>query len=139
MLIGFKHLHSTLAMAVFFGLLLSILFAILNKNVQPGTRKVAKITMILFHVQLLLGLALYFMSDWGLSSLTSGGAMGDSLRRLYAVEHPLVGIIGATLVTIGHAKLKKGTTAKPILIFYTIALLLVLARIPWSTWSWFAS
>ena len=62
----------------------------------------------------------------------------DSAARLLAVEHPFVGILAVVFITIGYSKHKKKLTSKPklktIAIFYTIALLLVLSRIPWSTW-----
>lgn len=136
---GLIHLHSTLAIAVIIALLLTILLAVIKKPVTPGNRKLAKISMILLHTQILLGLILYFISDKGFSNFSSE-AMGDSISRLYILEHPLMGILAAVLVTVGHAQLKRAkdfVAAKPILIFYTLGLVLVLSRVPWSTWSWF--
>lgn len=136
---GLLHLHSTLAVAVLIGLLLTIIFAVVNKPITDTTRKVAKISMILLHTQFLVGLILYFVSPRGFASF-SGEAMGDSLLRLYILEHPFVGLLAVALVTVGHAKLKRAANeaaAKPILIFYTLGLLLILSRVPWHTWSWF--
>mgnify|MGYP003477552217 FL=1 len=131
------HLHSTLAIAVILGLLVTILMAAFQKPLTDLTRKVAKISMIIFHTQFLVGLVMYFVSSKGFSNISSE-MMSDSFSRLYAIEHPLVAIIALVLVTIGHAKLKRADAnsgAKPLLIFYTLGLLLVLSRIPWSTWS----
>jgi hypothetical protein len=54
------------------------------------------------------------------------------------VEHPLVNIIAIAFITIGYSKHKKKLTSKaklkPIAIFYTLALVLFLSRIPWSAW-----
>ena len=50
--------------------------------------------MILAHIQLLVGIVLYFLSPLGFSNL-SGEAMGDSMSRLYALEHPLINILAS--------------------------------------------
>jgi len=67
-----------------------------------------------------------------------GDIMKDSVNRLYLVEHPIINIIAVALITIGYSKHKKKLTSstklKTIAIFYTIALVLFLSRIPWSTW-----
>jgi len=51
-------------------------------------------------------------------------------------------IIAIVLITIGYSKAKKIENAKKanqtVVIFYIIGLILILARIPWSTWSLFA-
>ena len=136
---GLIHLHSTLAIAVLVGLLVTILMALFQKPLTATTRKVAKIAMILFHTQFLVGLILYFVSPRGSVAL-SAEAISIPSVRLYIVEHPLMALIALVLVTIGHAKMKRATGdlgAKPLLIFYSLGLLLVLSRIPWSTWSLF--
>lgn len=67
-----------------------------------------------------------------------GGVMKDAVNRLYLVEHPTINILAVALITIGYSKHKKkltsGAKLKKIAIFYTIALVLILSRIPWSTW-----
>ena len=61
--------------------------------------------------------------------------MKDALYRFFTVEHSLMMTIAMVLITIGHAKSKKkeNDTAKfkTIAVFYTIALVLILAAIPW--------
>jgi ABC-type spermidine/putrescine transport system permease subunit II len=134
---GLMHLHSTLAIAVILGLLVTILMALFQKPLTDLTRKVAKISMILFHTQFLVGLVMYFVSPRGFYAL-SIEMLSISSSRLYAIEHPLVAFIALVLITIGHAKMKRANAdlgAKPLLIFYSLGLLLVLSRIPWSTWS----
>ena len=58
--------------------------------------------------------------------------------RLLALEHPVMMIIAITLITIGWSKHKKKTTStakfKTFAIFYGLALLLILSRIPWTNW-----
>ena len=67
-----------------------------------------------------------------------GEVMGNDTTRLYLVEHPLMMIIAIALITIGYSKHKKKLTSKPkfkmLAIFYGIAFLVVLSRIPWSAW-----
>lgn len=90
--------------------------------------------LILSHMQLLLGLILYFVSPLGFGSL---GNM-EKTFRLTSLEHPLINIIALALITIGWSKHKKEESNngkfKKIGIFYTIGLLLILSRIPWSSW-----
>ena len=82
---------------------------------------------------------MYFVSPLGLNAIKENGMGGlTSIARQLAVEHPFVGILGVILITIGFSKHKKKLTAtnkfKTISIFYLLALLLFLSRIPWSTW-----
>jgi len=106
-----------------------------NKEFTPKDRKIALFGLIATHIQLVLGLILYFVSPLGLASL---GQMSDKGLRLTSLEHPLVNIIAITLITIGWIKHKKAVTNeakfKSIAIFYGLGLLLILSRIPWSLW-----
>jgi len=58
--------------------------------------------------------------------------------RLLAVEHPTMMILAIVFITIGFSKHKKKTTDeskfKTILFWYSLALLFILVRIPWSQW-----
>lgn len=91
--------------------------------------------LIVSHLQLLLGLILYFVSPLGLES---AGEMGNSALRLTAIEHPLMNVIAIVLITIGWSKHKKEESNngkfKKIALFYTLGLILILSRIPWSSW-----
>lgn len=96
-------------------------------------------TLIICHIQLLLGLLLYFISPSGISALTEFGMGGlTPAARLLALEHPLTNIIAIVLITIGWSRHKKFLDGKPkfksIAIFYGLGLLLILSRIPWSQW-----
>ena len=102
--------------------------------------RISLFTLIVPHIQLLMGLLLYFVSPrlQLFSELGMGGVMKDAVNRLYLVEHPLVNIIAVALITIGYSKHKKKLTSnaklKIIAIFYSLALVLFLSRIPWSSW-----
>jgi cytochrome bd-type quinol oxidase subunit 2 len=110
-----------------------------DKEYEAKDFRISLFALIVSHIQLLIGLVLYFVSPrFELWSQLGGEVMKNSLARLYLVEHPLVNIIAVALITIGYSKHKKKLTSpaklKTIAIFYTIALLLLLSRIPWSTW-----
>ncbi|GER58826.1 hypothetical protein [Patiriisocius marinus] len=97
--------------------------------------------LIVTHIQLLIGLILYFVSPLGFQSIKNNGmavVMKDSLLRLYAVEHITVMILAIVFITVGYSKHKKKLTSQPkfktLAIFYTIALVLLLSRIPWAQW-----
>ncbi|BCY27698.1 hypothetical protein [Flavobacterium okayamense] len=91
--------------------------------------------LIVSHLQLLLGIIIYFISPLGLKSM---GQMSDSALRLTSLEHPLINIIAIVLITIGWSKHKKEESNngkfKKIAVFYTLGLILILSRLPWSNW-----
>jgi hypothetical protein len=98
-------------------------------------RKPSLFFMISCDTMLLLGLILYFGNGWS-SLLTAEGTMKEAGIRYFAVEHLTVMLIALVLVHIGYAKVKRGigqvATHKTALIFYGIALLLMLSRIPFA-------
>lgn len=113
----------------------SILGLVGKKEFTAKDRKIALFGLIGTHTQLLIGLILYFVSPLGMASL---GQMADKTVRLTSLEHPLINIIAITLITIGWSKHKKLTTSeskfKTFTVFYSLGLLLILSRIPWSLW-----
>ncbi len=106
-----------------------------KKEFIPKDRAIALFGLIAAHVQLLIGLLLYFVSPLGKASF---GEMKDASLRLTSLEHPLINIIAIALITVGWSKHKKATTSeakfKAISVFYGLGLLLILVRIPWSLW-----
>jgi uncharacterized protein YacL len=138
---GLKHLHSYLAYLLLAALVFSIIYVIIQfVGKKSFTEKVRKVTLIGFiatHLQLLIGLVLYFISPVGLSNF-SGEAMSESLSRLYILEHPLTMLIAIVLVSVGYIKAKKpGDDARrfrTVIIYYGLGLILMLSRIPWSAW-----
>ncbi len=134
-----QQFHSGLAYLV----LLLLVVAILNslrgmsskKEFTSSDRKIALFALIVSHIQLVIGLILYFVSPVGKAAL---GMMSDSNLRLTALEHPLINIIAIVLITIGWSKHKKAilSTAKfkAIAVFFGLGFVLILSRIPWSLW-----
>lgn len=101
--------------------------------------RISLFTLILSHLQLLVGLALYFLSPNGLQAISRLGMGGmNAEARLLALEHPLINIVAVVLITIGwsrHKKFMEGDKKfRAISIFYGLGLLLLLSRIPWGTW-----
>ena len=111
-----------------------------KKEYGANDFRIALFALIVSHIQFLIGLVLYFVAPYfqAFSETGMGGVMKDSTLRLYLVEHPLIMLIALILITIGYSKHKKKLTSRPkfkfLSIFYTIALILVLSRIPWSAW-----
>ena len=143
MYIGLKHLHSFLPY-----LLLSVLLFAFVKSViaylrkhphTEGHRKNGLILLILAHIQFLIGGVLYFVSPMSTSGLNDIGlAMKDSTLRLYTLEHPLMMILAIVLITTAYSKSKKDISShlkhKIKSIYFGLALVLILSRIPWSAW-----
>jgi hypothetical protein len=136
-----QNIHSYFAYLVLFALLVGTFSAFFgysgNRPFQDRDRKVALIGLIASHIQLLLGLILYFVSPLGASNL-SGPTMKDSGSRLYALEHPLINILAIVLITVGYSRAKRLKIDRKrfssIFIMYGLGLILILSRIPWSAW-----
>jgi hypothetical protein len=139
-----KTLHSYWAYLVLIVLIIATITAIIktvgDKEYEANDFRRSLFTLIVSHIQLLIGLVLYFVSPrlQMFSELGMGGVMKDAVNRLYLVEHPFINIVAVALITIGYSKHKKKLTSqaklKIIAIFYTIALVLFLSRIPWTSW-----
>lgn len=137
-------MHSYWAYLVLLVLIVATVNALIktfgDKEYTASDFRKSLFALIVSHIQLLIGFVLYFVSPrlQLFSESGMGEIMKDSISRLYLVEHPLINIIAVALITIGYSKHKKKLTSKAklktISIFYTIALVLFLSRIPWSTW-----
>ncbi|MGC4040794.1 MAG: hypothetical protein QM710_08455 [Flavobacterium sp.] len=106
-----------------------------KREFTPKDRKIALFGLIATHIQLVVGLILYFVSPMGSAAF---GLMKDAALRLTSLEHPLVNIIAIVLITVGWSKHKRtpDNTKKfrLIAVFYGLGLLLILSRIPWKLW-----
>lgn len=140
---GLKHLHSfmpyVLLTVLFLALLKSFIAYQKNQEHTEGHRKNGLLVLILAHLQLTIGLILYFISPITTSALTDmGSAMKDSNLRLYAIEHPVMMILAIVLITRAYSKSKKNiddrTKHKIKWVSYLVAFVLILSKIPWSVW-----
>lgn len=130
-----KSAHSGWRYVVFALLVIALINAITGwlgkKNYTEGNRRLNVFTLISTHIQLLLGLALYFISP-----LTKG-AMSDPFARYWKVEHISMMILAVILITVGNAKSKKVQDAvakhRAIAIFFGLAFIFVVAAIAMMT------
>lgn len=139
-----QFIHSYWAYLVLIVLFVAAINAIIgyasNKEYAATNFRIALFTLITAHIQVLIGIVLYFVSPYFSVLLEEGmgKVMPDPTLRLYILEHPLMMIIAVALITIGYSKHKSKLTSKPkfktLAIFYTLGLLIMLSRIPWSAW-----
>lgn len=130
------HLHSITRWLLLIGILFSIFFAIYyyvsRKGTAKGIKKLQSLTATLAHIQLLLGLILYFISP---KVIFNAQTMKYASSRFYAMEHISMMIIAIALITIGSMRAKRAGTEKKyfwsIFLFYFLALLVILSAIPW--------
>ena len=124
--------HSGLRCIALLLLLLAIISAFTAKNYEKKHRLVNLFTMITFHTQLVLGIILYFLSD---KVQFTEGWMKQAMYRFYGMEHLTGMLLAIIAITIGHSKSKKAADAaskfKAIKLWYVLALILVVAFIPW--------
>jgi uncharacterized membrane protein YozB (DUF420 family) len=122
-------------------LLIFVLFRAWTGWLGKGSyQKIDKITggiLVGFtHLQLIVGLLLYFVYSQVTKAAFQdmGAAMKDPNLRFYAVEHILTMIIAVVLIQLGRTFSKKAATDiekhKKVAIYTTIALLLILSRMP---------
>jgi len=86
-------------------------------------------------LQLLVGLGLYFSGVWFDRLKHLGDNMKDANLRFFTMEHEVLMILAWILVHVGRSLVKKAI-ASPVkfrrsLIFFGIALLLILISMPW--------
>ena len=136
-------LHSTVANAALGVLLLAVInaiFGVTSKSLfKPKDRSISLVALIICHVQLVIGLLLYFDSpkfeQWSLLGMK---IMKNSELRQLLVEHPVTNIIAIVLITIGWSKHKREESNngkfKKIALFYLLGLVLLLAMIPYKQW-----
>ncbi len=125
-------LHSILRWVIVILLLVNIL-RLFSSTV---TNKVAlsKWLLIAAHTTLLIGLYQYFAGGSGYALIAQYGmadVMKNSAYRFWVVEHPTGMVASIIFITVGHISLKKSGNAKRTAVFYTIALIIILATVPW--------
>ena len=139
-----KMIHSYWAYLVLIILIAAVVNAAIGltskKEFKAKDLRISLFALITAHIQLIFGFIVYYTSTYyeTMRSLGMGDVMKNSELRKPLIEHPLMILIAIALITIGFSKHKKKTTDagkfKTISIFYGIALLLILAVIPWNLW-----
>lgn len=135
--------HSYWAYLVLIGLLAATINALLgrvqNRAFRAQDLRLSLFGLIFSHIQLLIGLILYFVSPWFQQwSQGIGAVMKNAESRLYLVEHPTTNILAIILITMGWSMHKRQNQDvkkfSRIGFFYALGLLLLLSRIPWQSW-----
>lgn len=125
------HAHSGLRWIVLILIIVNVVNALggMNKKrVSTATdKKLSLFALLLTHVQVLVGLALYSIS---LKVRFSATTMSDAVARFFTMEHTLMMLIAVILVTVAHRMAKAGNFKKQFW-YYFIALVIILAAIPW--------
>ena len=141
MMTGLLHLHNVLRWVVLILMIWAIVKGLSGwlgkKNFRPSDRKPFLFAMISVHIQALIGIVLYIAGPWRTvveEQLLADGAL-ERFARFWKMEHFGVMILAFILVTVGHSRVKKGKTDlgkfRAGALFFLIALLLILAAIPW--------
>jgi hypothetical protein len=132
---GLVAAHSGLRYIVLALLLVAIINALLNIGKNSYTKKdklINLFTMVSLHIQLALGLILYFVSD---KVQFVEGLMGNANLRFYAVEHISLMLLAIIFITLGRRKAEKmkipRQSHKLIFRYYGLGLILIFIAIPW--------
>lgn len=137
---GLLHLHSVLRWIILILLLVAMYksFADRHNAFTAGHKKTGLFLMICADLMLLVGLYQWFAGPWGLKSIQSNGmavVMKNPVLRFFAVEHLIGMLIAIIFIHIGYSYAKKNVTDtmkhKRALLFYGLALLIILISIPW--------
>ena len=134
------HLHSIGRWIVLLLLLVAIFNSLVAGN-RPFIRTDARtgsILTIFADLMFLVGLALWYFGNHGyyfIKTMGMSAVMKDSYARFFAIEHTTMMLIAIILLHIGKAQGKKAISDKAkhrrTLVFYLLALLLILISIPW--------
>ena len=107
-----------------------------NKGYTNFDSRLRKITISIFHIQLILGVTLYFISplvQFFFNDMTEG--IHSREIRFFAMEHSLMMFISIIIVTVGAVKIKRKKTSvlkhKATLVWFSVALVIILLNIPW--------
>jgi uncharacterized membrane protein len=131
---GLLHTHSLLRYFILIALVVVIVKGIMGLiNKQPYGKWDNKLGLYLFiftHMQLLVGLILYFMSPF---VKFGSETMSDRVTRYWTVEHIFSMLIAVVLITLARTTSKKMTNDadkhKRMVIFNFVALVVILAMI----------
>ncbi|MCI5084142.1 MAG: cytochrome B [Saprospiraceae bacterium] len=131
-----KHAHSGLRWLVLAFLVWAIINAFSKRrsgaDYTAKDKRPALFGLITTHLQLVLGLILYFISP--LVSFEEG-FMKNTITRFYTIEHLSLMLLAIILITVGYSRAKRKSEDKAkfgsIFTFYLIGLILILLAIPW--------
>ncbi|MBS1919100.1 MAG: hypothetical protein JST17_02495 [Bacteroidetes bacterium] len=134
------HLHSGLRWVVLL-LLLIVVFRSATAGKRPFNstdKKYGLFAMIVCDIMLLIGIYQWVAGSLGLSNLQNNSMkdiMQNATLRFFSIEHPIGMLIAIVMVHIGRIYSKKNlpdaVKHKRILLFFGLALLIILVSLPW--------
>ena len=127
---GLLHLHNLLRWVILLFLLIAIFQAFAKSG---GLRKTSLILLICAHLQFLIGIYQWLVGGFGYKLIAENGfgeVMKNSVQRFWAVEHITGMLIATILITAARGKAKRGSYSAASWL-YVIALILILAVVPW--------
>jgi hypothetical protein len=132
---GLLHAHSGLRWVALILIVAAIFNAFSNRKSSTYEKKdrlLNLFSMVSLHVQLLIGLVLYFISP---KVSFNAGWMANKITRFFGMEHFLLMVLAIVVITIGRKKAENAAVASQkhqlILKWFVIGLVLILAGIPW--------
>jgi low temperature requirement protein LtrA len=134
------HAHSVGRWIIFILLLFAIFRSLAagRKAFTVADDRIGLLLTIFSDTMLLIGIYLWYSGAWGYKQIAARGmseVMKDTTARFYAVEHLVGMLVAIILIHVGKAQSRKHISDKAkhtrTLIFYTLALLIILASIPW--------
>ena len=137
---GLLHTHNLLRYVIIVLLVLALVKSFAGwfgkKEYTNSDNKISLFLLISAHIQLLIGLGLYFISPVVKTAMSDMGvAMKDATLRFWATEHLTAMILGIILITLGRIMGKKGKTDSAKFrrqaIFFLLATVLIFSAIPW--------
>ena len=136
---GLLHTHNLLRYVIIVLLVLALVKSFAGwfgkKEYTNSDNKISLFLLISAHIQLLIGLGLYFISPVVKTAMSDMGvAMKDATLRFWATEHLTAMILGIILITLGRIMGKKGKTDSAKFrrqaIFFLLATVLIFSAIP---------
>jgi len=139
---GLLHLHSLLRWIILLLLLIALYKSYTGmtkgRPFTNGDKKVGLFLMISAHSTLLIGLYQWIAGPWGWKNIQNIGmsaVMKDPVYRFFGIEHLTGMIIAIVLITVGRGISKKNipdaAKHKKTFWFFLVALLIILASVPW--------
>ncbi|MEZ4606123.1 MAG: hypothetical protein R2865_04770 [Deinococcales bacterium] len=107
-----------------------------RRNWQDSDRQAGLIFNIVFGLQFIVGLILYGVSPISRALMADPAyGMSDKLTRFFGVEHAFTMIVAFAIAQIAYSRSKRLSSHRAKFMWaaigYTLAIVLVLAAIPW--------
>ena len=145
---GLLHLHSSLRYVVLLLLIVAIVKAVIGllgrKPFTAADNKIGTALLAATHLQVLVGFILYFVSPIVDAAMTDfGAAMKNAELRFWAMEHLVMMLFAAVLITVGRVLSKKTLDDekkhKRAAIFFSFAFAVIMYAIPWASRGFYVS